>query len=132
MAASPNQVMSVTQSSTIIKGQIVDAEGEPIVGATVVEIGTTRGTVSDLDGNFQLNSSANAKLRITYVGYKTVETKAQEGMKVVMQNDNAQLDEIVVVGYGQQKKVNLTGSVTNVDISKTLGGRPEQDVAKAL
>ncbi len=132
MAASPNQAMSVTQSSTIIKGQIVDAEGEPIVGATVVEIGTTRGTVSDLDGNFQLNASENAKLRITYVGYKTVETKAQEGMKVVMQNDNAQLDEIVVVGYGQQKKVNLTGSVTNVDISKTLGGRPEQDVAKAL
>ena len=132
MAASPNQAMSVTQSSTIIKGQIVDAEGEPIVGATVVEIGTTRGTVSDLDGNFQLNASANAKLRITYVGYKTVETKAQEGMKVVMQHDNAQLDEIVVVGYGQQKKVNLTGSVTNVDISKTLGGRPEQDVAKAL
>lgn len=132
MAASPNQAMSVTQSSTIIKGQIVDAEGEPIVGATVVEIGTTRGTVSDLDGNFQLNASANAKLRITYVGYKTVETKAQEGMKVVMQNDNAQLDEVVVVGYGQQKKVNLTGSVTNVDIEKTFGGRPEQDVAKAL
>lgn len=132
MAASPNQVMSVTQSSTVIKGQIVDAEGEPIVGATVVEIGTTRGTVSDLDGNFTLNSHANAKLRITYVGYKTVETKAQNGMKIVMQNDNAQLDEIVVVGYGQQKKVNLTGSVTNVDIEKTLGGRPEQDVAKAL
>lgn len=132
MAASPNQAMSVTQSSTIIKGQIVDAEGEPIVGATVVEIGTTRGTVSDLDGNFQLNASANAKLRITYVGYKTVETKAHDGMKIVMQHDNAQLDEIVVVGYGQQKKVNLTGSVTNVDISKTLGGRPEQDVAKAL
>ena len=132
MAASPSQIMSVTQSSTIVKGQIVDAEGEPIVGATVVEIGTTRGTVTDLDGKFQLNSPANAKLRITYVGYKTVETKAQDGMKVVMQNDNAQLDEIVVVGYGQQKKVNLTGSVTNVDIEKTLGGRPEQDVAKAL
>lgn len=132
MAASPNQIMSVTQSSTIVKGQIVDAEGEPIVGATVVEIGTTRGTVTDLDGKFQLNSPANAKLRITYVGYKTVETKAHDGMKIVMQHDNAQLDEIVVVGYGQQKKVNLTGSVTNVDISKTLGGRPEQDVAKAL
>ena len=132
MAASPNQIMSVTQSSTIVKGQIVDAEGEPIVGATVVEIGTTRGTVTDIDGKFQLNSPANAKPRITYVGYKTVETKAHDGMKIVMQHDNAQLDEIVVVGYGQQKKVNLTGSVTNVDISKTLGGRPEQDVAKAL
>ena len=132
MAASPDQSYSVTQSSAIIKGQIVDAEGEPIVGATVVEVGTTRGTVSDIDGKFQLNSRANAKLRITYVGYKTVETKAQDGMKIVMQNDNAQLDEIVVVGYGQQKKVNLTGSVTNVDIDKTLGGRPEQDVAKAL
>lgn len=102
------------------------------MGATVVELGTTRGTVTDIDGNFTINSHANAKLRISYVGYKTVETKAVNGMKVVMQNDNAQLDEIVVVGYGQQKKVNLTGSVTNVDIEKTLGGRPEQDVAKAL
>ena len=53
MAASPNQIMSVTQSSTIVKGQIVDAEGEPIVGATVVEIGTTRGTVTDRDGKFR-------------------------------------------------------------------------------
>lgn len=132
MATPPTQSQSVTQSSTIIKGQIVDAEGEPILGATVVELGTTRGTVTDIDGNFTINSNANAKLRITYVGYKTVETKAVNGMKVVMQNDNAQLDEIVVVGYGQQKKVNLTGSVTNVDIEKTLGGRPEQDVAKAL
>lgn len=132
MATPPTQSQSVTQSSTIIKGQIVDAEGEPIVGATVVELGTTRGTVTDIDGNFTINSHANAKLRISYVGYKTVETKAANGMKVVMQNDNAQLDEIVVVGYGQQKKVNLTGSVTNVDIEKTLGGRPEQDVAKAL
>jgi TonB-linked SusC/RagA family outer membrane protein len=132
MATPPTQSQSVTQSSTIIKGQIVDAEGEPIVGATVVELGTTRGTVTDIDGNFTINSNANAKLRITYVGYKTVEIKATNGMKVVMQNDNAQLDEIVVVGYGQQKKVNLTGSVTNVDIEKTLGGRPEQDVAKAL
>lgn len=132
MATPPTQSQSVTQSSTIIKGQIVDAEGEPILGATVVELGTTRGTVTDIDGNFTINSHANAKLRITYVGYKTVEIKATNGMKVVMQNDNAQLDEIVVVGYGQQKKVNLTGSVTNVDIEKTLGGRPEQDVAKAL
>ena len=132
MATPPTQSQSVTQSSTIIKGQIVDAEGEPIVGATVVELGTTRGTVTDIDGNFTINSHANAKLRISYVGYKTVETKAANGMKVGMQNDNAQLDEIVVVGYGQQKKVNLTGSVTNVDIEKTLGGRPEQDVAKAL
>ena len=132
MATPPTQSQSVTQSSTIIKGQIVDAEGEPILGATVVEVGTTRGTVTDIDGNFTINSHANAKLRISYVGYKTVETKAANGMKVVMQNDNAQLDEIVVVGYGQQKKVNLTGSVTNVDIEKTLGGRPEQDVAKAL
>lgn len=132
MATPPTQSQSVTQSSTIIKGQIVDAEGEPILGATVVELGTTRGTVTDIDGNFTINSHANAKLRISYVGYKTVEIKAANGMKVVMQNDNAQLDEIVVVGYGQQKKVNLTGSVTNVDIEKTLGGRPEQDVAKAL
>lgn len=132
MLAAPPQPQSVTQSSTVIKGRIVDAEGEPIVGATVIEVGTTRGTITDIDGNFTLNARTGAKLRISYVGYQTINTTASAGMKVVMKNDNALLDEVVVVGYGQQKKVNLTGSVANVDLDKTLNGRPEQDVAKAL
>ena len=73
-----------------------------------------------------------AKLQISYVGYKTENVKAADGMKVKMVTDNALLDEVVVVGYGQQKKVNLTGAVSNVDLEKTLTARPEQDVTKAL
>src|SRR3712207_9425995 len=95
-------------------------------------LGTTRGTVSNPSGNFELKTANNAKLRISFLGYKTVEMKASANMQVQMVPDNALLDEVVVVGYGQQKKVNLTGAVANVDIDKTLGSRPEQDVAKAL
>nr|WP_306302560.1 SusC/RagA family TonB-linked outer membrane protein [Segatella baroniae] len=102
------------------------------MGASIAEIGTTRGTVSDAKGSFELKTANNAKLRISFLGYKTVELKAKSGMHVQMTPDNALLDEVVVVGYGQQKKVNLTGAVANVDIDKTLGSRPEQDVSKAL
>lgn len=126
------QPQDVTQSSTVIKGRVVDASGEAIIGASIIEVGTTRGTVTDIDGNFELNVAPNAKLRVSYVGYKTANVVASPNMKVVMQDDNAQLDELVVVGYGQQKKVNLTGAVSNVDLDKTLSSRPEQDVAKAL
>ena len=123
---------SVTQHAATISGSVVDEKGEPVIGASVSEVGTTRGTVTDLNGNFTLNVQPGAKLRIAYLGYKTVTTAASEGMNIKLQTDNAMLDEVVVVGYGQQKKVNLTGAVANVDLSKTLASRPEQDVAKAL
>lgn len=67
-----------------------------------------------------------------HIGYKTVNIVASQGMNVMMEDDNAQLDELVVVGYGRQKKVNLTGAVASIDLDKTLSSRPEQDVAKAL
>ena len=73
-----------------------------------------------------------AKLTISYVGYKTVTVAASESMKIEMQEDAGQLTEVVVVGYGTQKKANLTGAVSTVDLSKTMAGRPQQDVAKAL
>lgn len=120
------------QNNTVIKGHVADIMGEPIVGASVMETGTTKGTVTDADGNFELDVAANASLRISSIGFKTVNTTAKQGMSVVMEDDNALLDEVVVVGYGQQKKVNLTGAVANVDLDKTLSSRPEQDVAKAL
>lgn len=122
----------VTQKNTVIKGHVTDSFGEPIIGATVQEIGTTKGTVTNVDGNFELDVEANAPLRISYIGYKTVNIVASQGMNVMMEDDNAQLDELVVVGYGRQKKVNLTGAVASIDLDKTLSSRPEQDVAKAL
>src|SRR3712207_102267 len=146
------QVVTDSKTTVTVKGTIVVENGEPIIGASIAELGTTRGTVSNPSGNFELKTANNAsrgtvsnpsgnfelktannaKLRISFLGYKTVEMKASANMQVQMVPDNALLDEVVVVGYGQQKKVNLTGAVANVDIDKTLGSRPEQDVAKAL
>ncbi len=123
---------AVAQAIASISGRVVDAEGNPVVGASITEVGTTRATVTDTNGNFTLNVGSKAKVQIAYLGYKTVVTNARNDMRITMQEDNALLDEVVVVGYGQQKKVNLTGAVANVDLDKTLGSRPEQDVAKAL
>ena len=124
--------LSVEPRSESIEGRVVDAQGKPIVGAIVVEKGSTVGTVTDIDGKFNLPVKVGSRLLISYLGYQTKEVKAQSQMLLEMTDDNAQLDEVVVVGYGQQKKVNLTGAVANVDLEKTIGSRPAQDVAKAL
>jgi hypothetical protein len=116
----------ITQDNTIIKGSVVDEKGEPVISASITEIGSTRGAITDVDGNFSLNTTPGAKIQISYLGYKTVITKAANGMKVQLAPDNAMLDEVVAVGYGQQKKVDLTGAVANVDLSQTLASRPEQ------
>lgn len=126
------QIVTDSKTTVTVKGTIVDENGDPIIGASIAELGTTRGAVSNTTGSFELKTTENAKLRISFLGYKTVELKAKSSMHVQMTPDNALLDEVVVVGYGQQKKVNLTGAVANVDIDKTLGSRPEQDVSKAL
>ncbi len=123
---------NVTQDNTIIKGRVVDEKGDPIISASITEIGSTRGTITDVDGKFSLKTVPGTKIQISYLGYKTIITKADDGMKVQMAPDNAMLDEVVAVGYGQQKKVDLTGAVANVDLGQTLSSRPEQDVAKAL
>jgi TonB-dependent SusC/RagA subfamily outer membrane receptor len=119
-------------STSIIKGTVTDEKGDPIIGASVTEAGTTRGTVTDIEGHFSLKAGVKAKLQISFVGYKTVSTTAEDGLNVVLKEDKALLDEVVVVAYGRQKKVNLTGAVATVDIDKTMGARPEQDVSKAL
>lgn len=133
-AVSNTAPIEVTQNSvtSVIKGTVVDEDGNPITGASIAEIGTTRGTVTDIDGNFSLNVRPGAELNVTFLGYKTVRTVAKDGMRIAMQSDNALLDEVVVVGYGQQKKVNLTGSVANIDMDKQMNSRPQQNVAKAL
>ena len=129
--ASPDP-QSINQKSNTVTGTVVDEKGEPIIGASIQEIGTNRGAVTDLNGKFSITVKPGAQLKVTYLGYKTVTIKASNASRIQLEQDQANLDEVVVVGYGQQKKVNLTGAVSNIDLDKTLASRPEQDVAKAL
>lgn len=115
-----------------ITGRITDSNGEPIIGASVIEAGTTNGTITDLDGNFKLNVKPGTTLKISFVGYQTLEVKATQRMKITLKEDTEVLDEVVVVGYGAQKKVNLTGAVANVDVQEAIASRPVTDIAKAL
>lgn len=117
MHAEVVSVQSVMQSVSV-KGQVLDADGIPVIGASILEKGTTNGVITDIDGNYSLNvSSKNAVIVISYIGYKTVELKASDPSlsKVTLKEDTEVLDEVVVVGYGTQKKESLTGAVTVVD-----------------
>ena len=99
------------------------ATGEPVIGASILEVGTTNGTITDWDGNFSLNVSADAQLQISYMGYKTQTLPAAANMKVRLGEDSELLEEVVVVGYGVVKKNDATGSVTAIkpdDMNKGL------------
>ncbi len=116
MHAEVASVQSVMQSVSV-KGQVLDGDGIPVIGASILEKGTTNGVITDIDGNYSLNvSSKNAVIVISYIGYKTVELKASDpGLaNVVLKEDTEMLEEVVVVGYGAQKKETLTGAVTVV------------------
>ena len=104
------------QQANAVDGIVTDANGEPIIGASIVIKGTTNGTITDLDGKFSL-PNATGTLVVSYIGYKTQEIvlNGQKQLKVVMQEDSEILEEVVVVGYGTVKKESLTGSVTVVD-----------------
>lgn len=110
-----NELLTVTQQTGKIKGTIVDSKtGEPVIGASVKVKGTKLAAVTDLNGEFELNTHANATLQISYVGFKETEVKASNGMKISLEEDTESLEEVVVVGYGTQKKESLTGAMANI------------------
>ena len=117
-----------------VKGVIKDGNGEPIIGATVrVKGHESNGTISDLDGNFSLEVSPGDELEVSYVGYSTklIKTGNSSSLSVVMKEDNKALGEIVVIGYGTQRKADLTGSVANVDATK-LNTQSNSTIGQAL
>ena len=126
---------AVVQQQSVCKGTIVDNNGDPVVGASVfvVSNGQKKGSVTDLDGKFEIAGVASgSSLTISYVGYKTQQvTWNGKDLKVTLQESSEMLDNVVVVGYGTQKKVNLTGAVSVVN-SKQLESRPVTSVAQAL
>lgn len=126
----PAQAM---QQTAEVSGVVKDASGMPVIGASVLEQGTTNGTITDLDGKFTLKVKAGATLEISFIGYKTQTLKATPGttMQVTMQEDSETLDEVVVVGYGVQKKSDVTGSVTSVPKDR-LSKLPVTNVLQAI
>lgn len=105
MAESESYSVQNVQQKQTVSGIVKDSSGEPIIGASVLEKGTTNGTITDLDGKFTLSVSSNAVLQISYIGYKTLEVKSSPNMRVILKEDTETLDEVVVVGYGVQKKI---------------------------
>ena len=108
-----------------------DANGEPIIGASVKVKGSTGGTVTDIDGNFTLDVPAGAELEISSIGYLKQVVKAKANVAIVLKDDSQTLDELVVVGYGVQKKENLTGAVASMNAEK-LATRPVSSLSSAL
>lgn len=119
-------------AQTTATGVVLEAgTGEPIIGASVVEDGTTNGTITDFDGNFQLTVAQGAKLNISYVGFKSQSVVAAADLKIVLEEDNEVLEEVVVTGYTTQRKADLTGAVSAVS-AKDLEKQQENNPMKAL
>ncbi len=120
------------QNAITVKGVVNDAMG-PVIGASVVEKGTTNGVITGLDGDFSLTVASNATLEISFVGYKTQEVPVagKTSFEITLEEDNEMLDEVVVVGFATQKKVNLTGSVGTAT-AKDLEARPVANAVQAL
>ena len=112
-------------------GKVVDAAGLEVIGASVLEKGTTNGVVTNLDGEFSLSVGQNATLVISFIGYKTIEVKATTNMNITLQEDNELLDEVVVIGYGSVKRKDVTTAVSTVS-TKDLDQRPIVSAAQAL
>lgn len=122
---------ALAQNKISASGTVIDDTGQPVIGATVMEKGTTNGTVTDIDGHFQLQTTDGSTLVISYVGYTTQEVKEGTDLKLELKPENTQLNEIVVTGYTTQRKADLTGavSVVSTDALKTT---PDADPMRAL
>lgn len=116
------------QKDFLVTGIVKDENGEPIIGANIQVVGKSAGTITDMNGRFSISASANFTLQITYIGYQTqtVNIGEQRNINIILQEDNAQLDEVVVVGYGTMKKKDLTGSVTAVKGDELAARRTTQ------
>lgn len=124
---------SQSQGVQTITGKVLDENNEPAIGASVYEKGAkSNAAATNFDGNFTLRVRPGATLVVTYVGYKTVEIAASQGMTVYLQPTTEMLNELVAVGYGTQKRANLTGAVATVDVARVVDSRSTTEISKAL
>lgn len=131
--ADTGEVQTIMQTGTV-KGKIVDMNGEAVIGASISVKGTTSGVISDMNGDFSITVSPSATLVVSFVGYQTQEIplKGKNFVNITLKDDTELLDEVVVVGYGVQKKATLSGSVVQVKGDAVLAGKATQNMASAL
>ena len=122
-----------TQQSKLVKGTVVDKNGEPVIGANVIVKGTTNGTITDIDGNFSLEAPGNAKLVVSYIGYEAQEIAVgnQTKLKVMLKDDSQALDEVLVVAYGTQKVRSVTGAMGKLD-AEEIADIPVPNIANKM
>lgn len=133
-AKSHDGVKTQQGTKTTVKGRVLDAQGQPVIGATVMENGTNNGVITDIDGNYTLNVEVGQNVVISYIGYKPQSFKANKdrsSYNVVMIENNENLDEVVVIGYGSMKKSDLTSSISSVS-SKTISQSSTNSLREAL
>jgi TonB-linked SusC/RagA family outer membrane protein len=125
--------LTIFGQTPLLRGRVTDTQNIPLVGVNVVEKGTSNGTVTDMDGNYSLKVSADATIVFSYIGFQNQEVKwnGENPLDIVMQEDSELLSEVVVVGYGTQRKINLTGAVEQVT-SDVFENRPVSNVSQAL
>lgn len=131
-AEKPSASNVYQQTRILVSGRILDSSGQPVPGASIIEKGTTNGVNTDIDGKFTISVKSGSSLEVSCIGYETVSVAASENLSVTLREDTQFLDEVVVVGFGTQKKVNMTGSVAAVDVDKAFGSKPITDVSKGL
>ena len=122
---------TIMYAQSEISGTVIDETGEGVIGATVMEKGSSNGTVTDFDGNFKLKVDAGKTLVISYIGYLTQELPAINGMQVAMKSDALMIEEVVVTGYTTQRKADLTGAISTVSVEE-LAKQNENNPVKAL
>lgn len=123
---------SAVPQRVTVRGRVVDRNGEPVIGASLFQQGTRNGAVTDVNGDFSIHVPAGAALQVSCMGYKGLTVTASDGMTVTLHEDSEVLSEVVVVGYGSQRRADITGSVASVDVGKTLESRPIADVGRGL
>ena len=121
------------QQAKTVTGTVTDVSGEPIIGANIRIKGTTTGTITDIDGNFSIEAKPQSVIEVSYIGYLTQETAInnQKSIRFLLKEDTKTLDEVVVIGYGVQKKADLTGSVANINTEK-LNTQSNANIGQAL
>lgn len=125
--------MHAQQQAKTVTGTVTDVSGEPIIGANIRIKGTTTGTITDIDGNFSIKAEPQSVIEVSYIGYLTQETviNNQKSIRFLLKEDTKTLDEVVVIGYGVQKKADLTGSVANINTEK-LNTQSNANIGQAL